>query len=155
MKKQLPTSAITDELAGASAFFQPQTEPASQSPAVEPVETPLKQPKKQAVKNPAPIDSTDTPMDDLLIPRYRDTTVSAFVERVRKAVKKVGKEAAVHRFTPEEKRELAELIYKYARRGQKTSENEIARIGINWLVLDYKEKGEESILAQVLEALNR
>jgi hypothetical protein len=153
MKKQLPTHAITDELAGASAFFQ-SPEPAAQSPTVEPVETPLKQPKKQAGKKPAPLDSTDTPMDESLIPRYHDTTVSAFVERVRKAVKKVGKEAAVHRFTPEEKRELAEIIYKYARRGQKTSENEIARIGINWLVLDYKEQGEASILAQILAALN-
>lgn len=76
------------------------------------------------------------------------------IETVRKAVKQLGKEAATHRFTLAEKQSIADLVYTHARQGYKTSENEIARIAINWLILDYKENGEKSILAQVLSALN-
>jgi hypothetical protein len=160
MKKQLPTNAITNELAGASAFFQSQATPLSeQAPekpsAAEPVQASPKQPRKQAVKTSAMGDTTDARPNDTLIPRHHDTVTLPLIETVRKAVKKVGKEAATHRFTPEEKRELADIVYTYARRGYKTSENELARIGINWLVLDYKEQGEESVLAKALQALNR
>src|SRR5437764_4589729 len=45
-------------------------------------------------------------------------------EGVRKAVKQIGKEAATHRFTLEEKNELADIEYTYKRQGIRTSENE-------------------------------
>lgn len=87
-------------------------------------------------------------------PRHPHTTVSPTrIERVRKAVKQLGKEVATHRFTPEEKRALAEVVFAYARRGCKTSENELTRIAVNWLLLDYQEQGEQSVLAQVVRAL--
>ncbi len=91
---------------------------------------------------------------DTVIPRYHDTTSSNPVEVVRKAVKQIGKEAATHRFTQEEKQQLADIIYTYARHGCKTSENEVARIAINWLILDYHERGQDSMLDKVLKALN-
>ena len=78
----------------------------------------------------------------------------ATVEAIRKAVKLVGKEAATHRFTPEEKQAIADIIYTYRRQGCDTSENELARIAINWLVWDHQAHGEASILAYVLKALN-
>jgi hypothetical protein len=65
----------------------------------------------------------------------------------------VGKEAATHRFTPEEKQAIADIIYTYRRLGYDTSENEIARIAINWLVWEHQRHGEASLLAQVLKAL--
>ena len=92
-------------------------------------------------------------------PRHHDTTVSRYqeglIETIRNAVKALGKEAATHRFTPEEKKAIADLIYTYRNKGLRTSENEVARIGVNFILQDYRENGEESILARTLKALNQ
>jgi len=94
---------------------------------------------------------------DTTLPRYHETTVSRYhdtmVELVRKAVKEFGKEAATHRFTGEEKKAIAALIYAYKAQGVKTSENEIARIAVNFIIQDYRENGANSILDTVLKAL--
>jgi hypothetical protein len=95
---------------------------------------------------------TMTPRNhDTTTPRYHDT----IVELVRSAVKEFGKEAATHRFTIEEKKAIADIIYLYKRRAIKTSENEITRISVNFIINDHKENGPNSILAKVLKALNR
>lgn len=73
---------------------------------------------------------------------------------MQKAVRNFGKEAATHRFTVEEKKAVAEVIYLFRQQGVRTSENEIARIAINFLVEDYKKNISESILDRVLKALN-
>ena len=95
---------------------------------------------------------------DTTKPRDHDTTVSRYQEAifplVRKAVKELGKEAATHRFTLEEKRAIADIIYTYKNNGIKTSENEIARISVNFIIEDYRENGANSILHKILEALN-
>ena len=49
---------------------------------------------------------------------------------------------------------LADIAYTYKRNGVKTSENEIARIAVNFIARDHKENGEKSILDRVLKALN-
>ena len=76
------------------------------------------------------------------------------IESIRKTVRRIGKEVTFVRLTPEEKAQLADIIYTYKRQGTKTSENEIARIGLNHLIADYQANGEESVLAQVIAALN-
>jgi hypothetical protein len=95
---------------------------------------------------------------DTTTPRYHDTTLSryhdAIIETIRKAVRQFGKEAATHRFTVGEKRAIADIIYSYRSRGIRTSENEIARIAVNFVIDDYKENGENSVLHKALEALN-
>ena len=103
---------------------------------------------------------------DTMIPRQHDTVESSnhdtmipqsesvIFELVRKAVKQIGKEAATHRFTLEEKHELADIEYTYKRQGVRTSENEITRIAINYFIEDYRQNGEESILAKILKRLN-
>ena len=95
---------------------------------------------------------------DTMVPSNPDTVVSrihdTMVEIVRKAVKEIGKEAATHRFTPEEKRAVLDIIYSYKGSGIKTSENEVARIAINYVLEDYKQNGQNSILDRVLKALN-
>jgi hypothetical protein len=58
------------------------------------------------------------------------------------------------RVTPEEKARLADIIYTYKRQGVKTSENEINRIAMNFLIEDFHKNGKESVLAQVIEVLN-
>ena len=84
-------------------------------------------------------------------PRAHET----LIEAVRKAVREFGKEAATYRFTLEEKQALADLIYRYKGQRIKTSENEIARIAVNFIVRDYEAQGEQSVLHQVLQALHR
>lgn len=77
------------------------------------------------------------------------------LESIRKIVRQFGKEAATYRLTEEEKQHLADIVYTYKRRGYRTSDNELARVAINWLILDYQDQGEQSVLARVLEALHR
>lgn len=102
---------------------------------------------------------------DTVIPRHHDTMTPSnqdtmqpeihgvMIDPVRKAVKEVGKEAATHRFTITEKKELADLIYTYKNRGIKTTENEIARISVNFIIEDYRVNGENSVLHKLLKAL--
>jgi len=110
----------------------------------------IKKPEKERTKQPTNRDTTT--------PRYHDTTVSRYhdviIELVRKSVKEFGKEAATHRFTLEEKRAVADIIYTYKNKSIKTSENEIARISVNFIIQDYRENGENSILHKILEVLN-
>jgi len=75
------------------------------------------------------------------------------IEGIRKTVKVTGKEVSFIRLTPDEKQELADIVYTYRRQGKKTTENEIARIALNYLLADYHASGELSVLARVIEAL--
>ncbi len=109
--------------------------------------------------NPPGITKTDKGVDNkvetkkgTMTPGNRDTTVPLIGE-IRHAVKELGKEAATYRFTKMEKDALKDLVYIYGRQGVKTSENEIARIAINWLFEDNKASGEQSIIHLVLKAL--
>ena len=146
-----------------SPFFRlpPQAAPqAAQSPTQE--KPAPKREKPTAIKRKKKPAEKKNTKRDTAIPRHHDTTVATMppryhdtiIETVRKAVKEFGKEAATHRFTLEEKKAIADLIYSYKRRGVKTSENEIARIAINFIIKDYEENGENSVLHQALEALN-
>lgn len=81
-------------------------------------------------------------------------TPDNLVETIRKSVKQVGKDVIYVRLTSDEKVQLSDIVYTHKRQGTKTSENEIARIGLNSLVENYKANGETSVLAKVLAALN-
>jgi hypothetical protein len=99
-------------------------------------------------------DTAKPPKPDTTIPRHHDTVVSSTQPRyhntmvsqaeddifdvVRKAVKQIGKEAATHRFTLDEKNFLADIEYTYKRQGIRTRENEITRIAINYFIEDYR-----------------
>ena len=89
-------------------------------------------------------------MPDTMPPRYHDTTV----ETIRRAVKALGKEAATHRFTATEKETIAEIVYACKRQGLRTTENEITRVAVNFIVHDYQANGKDSLLVRVLLALN-
>jgi hypothetical protein len=116
--------------------------------------TPLGEPvapvKKVEVKQGATIETVQPTNQDTTVSRYQDTMIAD----IRKAVKEFGKEAATHRFTDKEKQALAEVIFKYKKVGLKTSENEITRIAINYIIKDYLQNGDKSLLEKVLKALN-
>ena len=78
---------------------------------------------------------------------------AGLIEAIRKTVKTAGKEVSFMRLTAHEKAQLSDIVYIYKRQGKKTSENEINRIAVNFLLADYKENGAASVLAQVIEAL--
>lgn len=78
---------------------------------------------------------------------------TAVIQAIRKIVRTPGREVSYVRLTPTEKGELADIVYGLKRRGRKTTETEINRIAVNFMITDYKQNGEQSILAQVLEAL--
>ena len=90
---------------------------------------------------------------DTTIPRQRGVITASTVRSLRKAVRVIGKEAATHRFTSQEKDQLADIVYTYGRQGYRTSENEVVRIGVNWLIVDYQENGRQSVLHKAMKAL--
>jgi hypothetical protein len=75
------------------------------------------------------------------------------IDAIRRAVKVAGKEVSFVRLTAEEKAQLADIVYTYKRQGKKTTENEINRIAVNYMIADYKANGERSVLARVIAAL--
>ena len=78
----------------------------------------------------------------------------SIVEIIRRVVKDVGKDSVTYRITPEEKKALLELSFSYKMQGYKTSENELIRIAINFLLEDQRQDGRNSVLQRVLDALN-
>ena len=143
-------------LADSPFFTQPPT-PAAGAPTPKRTTrlSPPKVVKSQKKNNPPVKHESVTPRHhdtrrDTTIPRDHD----GIIEGVRKAVKAFGKEAATYRFTAEEKKALADIIYTYQGQRIKTNGNEITRIALNFLVRDYEANGERSILHKVIQALN-
>ena len=132
----------------------PSEEQATPSPANESSSKTNTSKKKRQIKR-----GTMTPRHrGITQPRNHATVVSRYhatmMESIRSAVKLFGKEAATHRFTAEEKKALADLVYAYTSQGIRTSENQITRVGVNFILADYEENGENSVLHRVLKALN-
>ena len=98
-------------------------------------------------------DTTTPRQRDTMTPRQRGVITVSTVRSLRKDVRVLGKEVATHRFTREEKDLLADIVYTYGRQGYRTSENEVVRIGVHWLIADYQENGKQSVLHRVLKAL--
>jgi hypothetical protein len=123
---------------------KPQTVSPSEEKPKEEQKAPLqrKEPRKKAIKKES----------------YRASTLArkqdSMIETIRKTVKTLGTKVSFTRVTPEEKGRLEDIVYTYKRQGIKTSENEINRIAMNFLVEDFNKNGKESVLAQVIEALN-
>jgi hypothetical protein len=178
MKKRIDEAAIMNELKGQSGFFrrptplpaesQEASESAVSSPppqnhrvseSVAPPER-FEHPQSLVTPSPSPADTTSL-SDDIMTSRHHDIVHDIMTSRnhdgmiafIRKAVREIGREPTTLRLTPEEKNQLADLVYTYKRQGVKTSENELCRIAINFLLEDYKANGQTSILAKVIASL--
>ena len=147
-----------------SPFFaptQPKDEPIappSANPPVQKIEVKkIEKPRTKKIEQPSNGDTTTPRNHDTTVSRPHDTTADSgddSIEVVRKAVKLLGEKAATHRFTADEKDAIADIVYGLRKKGITTSENEITRIAINYLVLDYHQSKQTSILSRVLERLN-
>ena len=145
MKKKLNETDITNELRGASLFFA-QASPADEKTAEATPRRRTASPKRQ----PAPSATTFSPPER----SSPESDAEQRIEGIRKAVKQLGKEATFCRFTQDEKNGLGDIVYTYKRNGIRTSENEIVRIAVNWLIENYRTDGPNSVLAQVLDHSN-
>ena len=134
----------------------PEEEVIAEKPVIEEEKPPVTDPVAKAEEQKLPKTRARRPTQS-----KPDTNVATMgsdqadlIELIRKNVKPVGKEAAFCRFTPEEKSALGDIIYTYKRNGVRTSENEVVRVAVNWLIENYHADGQHSVLAQVLERLN-
>ena len=163
-KQDSPFAAIDKKLLFSSQtkkLVSEDTEEASKASDVEKITSlpsrqedpqPISEQKRQQVATVSRHHDTTTPRhNDTVIPRHQEKDP---LDKVRKSVRQQGKEAATHRFTQKEKNAIAEIIYRYKKQGIRTSENEITRISINYLLIDHQENGEASILTKILKSLN-
>ena len=178
-KKTLNTQPVINELRGQSVFFKQAALSQSESDETKPEEE-----NKPKIHSPVNIDKAATkPIPnqasspiDLPAEMKNDTVGSSesnhasiaastlayiqddIVETVRKTVKQVGKDTLYVRLTADEKHQVTSVVYAlnemYRGESRKTSENEIGRIGVNFLLEDYKANGKQSTLARVLAALH-
>lgn len=175
-KKQLQVDGIINELEGASLFFKSNPITAASPSKPEPPAVPMPDLALPPAQAPVQFESMEkvqtskaaeikltTPYNE---PKSSHASSQAstqankphdLVKTIRKTVRQVGKEVLFVRLSPNEKHTLGSIVYAfneiYRGEGYKTSENEIGRIGLNFLLEDYRGNGNNSILAQVLAAL--
>ncbi len=77
----------------------------------------------------------------------------AWVDKIRKSVRVPGKEVVYMRVTPQEKLRLRDIAYSYQRQGTKTTDTEISRIAVNYILEDYEQNRESSVLARVIASM--
>jgi hypothetical protein len=85
----------------------------------------------------------------IMTPRYHDSMTAI----ITKSVREVGKEVCTYRLTQKEKTALVEIIYHFRMRNSRLSENEIARIAINFLIEDFKANKNTCMLSSIVEAM--
>ena len=134
-KKKISVDSTEFDLGSKSSFFSPQK--AASEP--EKVQAPELEPSNAS----------------MIASKHDSTTASpaSTIEAVRKVVKSVGNTPLFVRVTEAEKDELFDITTAYKKKKIKTSENEIARIALNYMINDYKENKQGSALAKVLNAL--
>jgi len=72
---------------------------------------------------------------------------------VAKAMREVGKEGCTYRLTQREKTALIEIIYHFRMRNCRLSENEIARIAINFLIEDFKTRKNDCLIRRIIDIM--
>ena len=85
----------------------------------------------------------------IMTPHYHDSMTAI----IAKSVREVGKEVCTYRLTQKEKTALVEIIYHFRMRNCRLSENEIARIAINFLIEDFKADKNTCMLSSIVEAM--
>jgi hypothetical protein len=157
MSKKLKNDSLVNELEGGSAFFTPKTAGATE-PKVKgypPSTESGSQESVPSVEESSPVQPTNPDSEDVASTES-ETQASlhaSTLASIRSTVRKIGKESVYVRATPEEKLALSDIVYALKREGVRTTENEVSRIALNFLIEDYKQKGKGSVLAQVIAAL--
>jgi len=74
------------------------------------------------------------------------------VDRLRQKLRsKQHLSSYTFRFRPEELEQLDQLVAELNQtRASKLSKNDLARLAVSWLLADYEERGQESLIAEVV-----
>ncbi len=79
--------------------------------------------------------------------RKKSSYQNNIIKEIRKMISEIGKESSTYRISKGEKKLLLSIIYELRMNGIKTSENQMIRIGLNYVVQDYlKSKGNSMLL---------
>jgi hypothetical protein len=95
--------------------------------------------------------TTDAAPSNISAPEHLDDADR--LEVIGTIIKHPGREVSFVRLSPEEKARLADIVYEFKRQGLKVTETEIHRIGLNSLLLDYDQRGTDSLLARLITRL--
>ena len=76
------------------------------------------------------------------------------IATIVKSMRAVGKEGCTYRLTQREKTALIEIIYHFRMRNCRLSENEIARIAINFLIEDFKANKNDCLLRSIIDSMH-
>jgi hypothetical protein len=157
-KKKIDVDKVASELREGSVFFRPPTEGPTEGPVDR--ETARRPdgttPRRHDATTSRQRGARTSGHQDSAPARRRDATPDKPGDRVTtlgSAVQELGTRRTTIRFSRPEKTALKEIIHTYDRRDIRTTENELTRIAVNWLVEDYREQGERSVLAQVVAQL--
>ncbi len=179
MKKQLNAETIKNELEGSVFFPRAPQAPVTPLPQNTVTEQATSQPANQQARLQANLQtskdasrqtgvSQTQPLSEpnsITVPASKQESMLAsshastladdtILPTIAKTLRSLGKEVIYVRSTLEEKTQIKDIVYTYARQGIKTSDNEIGRIAINYLLKDYEFNGAESVLAKVLKDLH-
>ena len=167
MKKQYPTDTITNELTGASVFFQPQTislpepTPASDAAVPYPVAPPLPVVPVQTITQDSTPASNQQPTQELLSAVHPDVTIDVTtsllqdidLKRWQELIENTETQNSSLRLTSEERYVIEDVISELQRKERiKTSMNEVARLGLLFLIHEFKKNGHTSLLYRVKKA---
>jgi len=144
---------------GAELFFgaeerrEPEPKPESEAPEVtaihvasQPASTPATQPPgQQATLPPSAQDTMSAPTPAVGI----DASTR---DHLRQQLEQDHPLHLSYRFAREEIDALRDIVYELeAKRGLRITRNDIIRIGLNWVIDDYRARGKDSLLMQVMK----
>jgi hypothetical protein len=155
MKKQYDITRLTDELTHSVFFQKPEQpeEPKEKSQKFYQKPEPSLTPKSQEEKKPEGATSART---DVNVHARTHTRIDALPQAIiaslhHKLKSRHHLSSYTFRFRFEELEALAKLDTKIEKsHPQKMSKNDLVRLGVNWLLEDYEQNGEQSMLACIL-----
>ncbi len=126
---------------------------------------PEKKAKVAETTTDSPVSSTQPTQTGINIPSYQPTNIPADgsneIASIHKALRQTSSTAASYRFSTIEKQRLEVALFELKTRSMRTrdaqdirtNENEVVRISLNYILDDYKAKGDESVLVRALLSL--
>jgi hypothetical protein len=164
MKKQLPTDAISSELAQSSVFFQKpiaQDKPTkphlsqpeqSHSPAA-PAQEKKTETSKQAVNEESKEDGMTAGNTDVNHDVMTSLSQDMNLRKWQEVIENTETQNSALRLTSEERYAIEDVVNELRRKyGIKTSMNEVARLGLLFLIHDFKKNKKESMIHKVKKA---
>lgn len=109
-----------------------------------------KKPGKVAESKDIKISSEISPKMSSEIP----PSVTSYEDDVRRAVRWPGKESSPLRITSEELTKLKTAVRHFEDQGYPTDRTQIIRVSLNYMLLDFAQRGKNSILAEIMERIN-